>query len=118
MSLAAALVGAAGLLFLGFLGLLAVALWRSPARLAETITRPLVHQLQELLVAFREDRDAQASTLADHDRQLQDHDRRLRRLEDPRSTDERPRDERVDRDRDRTGLLESLLDEQSLDRTE
>lgn len=65
------LLAVAGVLFLGALLVLAVVLWRSPVRLAATITRPLDRRLQELAVVLRESTGSIDARLADHERRLQ-----------------------------------------------
>jgi hypothetical protein len=77
MSGALALLCAAGGLFLAVLLVLAIVLWRSPVRLAQTITQPIERRLQELTIAVRESSDSQSAVLSDHERRIQQLEARL-----------------------------------------
>lgn len=61
----------AAVLFLAALIVLAVVLWRSPTRLAETITRPIEGRLEALTQVVRDSNNNLGDRLADHELRLQ-----------------------------------------------
>ena len=75
------MLGVSALLFTAALIVLAVMLWRSPVRLARSVTLPLEERLRELTDVVRTNATSLAQRLADHDQRLSDHDRRISRLE-------------------------------------